>query len=99
MRWPAGAAPGDGKSCLSAVGGASLFAGLKLRPSGGAAREPRLRVAELSVEEGPEEDDAVGAVSTAVTMVGSTWLDILDMLILLLIGRCLQGDVYVGDSV
>jgi hypothetical protein len=57
-----------------------------LRPSGGAWRDPRLRVAELSEGESSEEEEAVGAVSTAVTMVGSTWLDILDMVVFLLIG-------------
>jgi len=32
---------------------------------------------ELSAGESSEEEEAVGAVSTAVTMVGSTWLDML----------------------
>lgn len=74
MRWPLGAVPGDGKSCLSLTGGASLSLGLRSSPAGGAWREPRLRVGELPVGEEVE-----GAASTAVVMVGSTCLDMSDI--------------------
>ena len=65
------------------AGGASWSLEVKLRPSGGAWRDPRLSVGEVFEGESSDEDEAEGAVSTAVTMVGSTWLDIFDMLMLL----------------